>query len=622
MGRTDSVGSTPFDEGDHSNAYNGDDQGDGHDGDSGVLIPRRRNGRRGGWGSSSSDSEEDRRQNTAAKMNGGTKKDGSAGIAVTESGNNNTSSTMNRTDRAPSSQEGSASVSATGTAAAAEEDDKEKEENEPKSRHQQQQQQKHQPRDRLEQMMETTLGRSTGQQWPKRRPSKTMSRTTRQATHPPPPQPPSSSSSSMQPKPKYQQTRSRRRRATSNTAGGGGHLQGDHDDDSIEDGLVVSSIIPDAASCVAPFHGPLPVSLAFGCSSEGLPAVPAGDEAFAAKGSRARDERKLSLNDLAAVRGISVKQQQSLPKDRSPNRQNQPPSHKLASGVPVTSWDSANGRDAASGSNGVAANGEGRTGNDLVIPNGTFGVSSSTGVGTSQPVDRAELGRTFQHQAQPPHPLKHGSSAYAEASATPGGRVADGPDSMGISGISMALPWSRRQAPTSSCNVGGAAVGAGSNRRRLRREQTRAAAAAVGESGVAGSNWGGSDGAATNVAAQGWGERSHGADDVELRGRVGEDRPMAHGVGTDAAEEMIVVASAVGAGRTDEGEREARFGSLANLKARMGVRYQQQQQQQQPAAAAAAAASGVGGVARGERNARESTGKERGPQRTTPYHAF
>ncbi|CAM9924192.1 unnamed protein product, partial [Ectocarpus sp. 8 AP-2014] len=604
VGRTDSVGSTPFDDGDHGgNVHNGDDQGDGDDGDSGVLIPRCRNGRRGGWGSSSSDSEEDCRKNTAANMNGGgAKDDGPAGIAVIDSGNINTSST----------QGGSASVSATGSAAAAEEDDKEKQE---KSRHQKQQQQQHQPRERLEQMMETTLGRSTGQQWPKRRPSKTMSRTTRQTTHPPPPQPPlSSSSSSLQPKPKYQQTRSRRRRAPSNTAGGGGgHLQGDHDDDSIEDGLVVSSIIPDAAaSCVAPFHGPLPVSLAFGCSSGGLLAVPAGDDAFVAKGSRARDERNLSLNVLAAVRGISVKQQQPLPKGRSPNPQNQPPSDSVApssagfagnsaSGVPVTTWDGASGGDAAGGSG--LPNGEGRTGNDLVIPNGPLAVSSSTGVG-----------RTFQHQAQPPHPLKHGSSAYAEASTTPAGRVADGPDSMGISGTSVALPWSRRQAPTSSCNAGGA-IGAGANRRRLRREQTRAAAAG----GVAGSNWG-SDAVTTNVAAQGWGERSHGGDDVELRGRVGEDRPpMAHGAGTDAAE-MIVVASAVGAGRADEGEqREARFGSLANLKARMGVRYQQQQQQQQPAEAAAA--SGGDGVASGERNTQQSAGKDRGPQRT-PYQAF
>ncbi|CAM9483359.1 unnamed protein product [Ectocarpus sp. 4 AP-2014] len=600
VGRADSVGSTPFEDGDHGDVHNGDDQGDGDDGDSGVLIPRCRNGRRGGWGSSSSDSEEDCRQNTAAKMNGGgTKKDGPAGNAVIESGNINTRSTQRR----------SAPVSATGTAAAAEEDDKEKQE---KSRHQKQQQQhQHQPRDRLEQMMETTLGRSTGQQWPKRRPSKTMSRTTRQTTHPPPPQPPSSSSSSLQPKPKYQQIRSRRRRVPSNTAGGGGQLQGDHDDDSIEDGLVVSSIIPDAASCVAPFHGPLPVSLAFGCSSDGLLAVPAGDDAFAAKGSRARDERNSSLNDLAAVRGISVKQQQPLPTDRSPNPQNQPPFDSVApssagfagnsaSVVPVTTWDGASGGDAAGGSG--LSNCEGRTGDDLVTRNGPLAVSSST-----------EVGRTFQHQAQPPHPLKHGSSAYAEASATPAGRVADGPDSMGISGTSVALPWSRRQAPTSSCNAGGA-VGAGANRRRLRRKQTRAAAAG----GVAGSNWG-SDAATTNVAAQGWGERSHGGDDVELRGRVGEDRPpMAHGVGTDAAE-MIVVASAVGAGRADEGEqREARFGSLANLKARMGVRYQQQQQQP----AEAAAASGGVGVASGERNTQESAGKDRGPQRTTPYQAF
>ncbi|CAM9373236.1 unnamed protein product, partial [Ectocarpus sp. 13 AM-2016] len=604
VGRTDGVGSTPFEDGDHGDVNNGDDQGDGDDGDSGVLVPRCRNGRRAGWGSSSSDSEEDCRQNTAANMNGGgTKKDGPAGIAVTESGNFSTSST----------QRGSAPVSATGAAGAAEEDDKEKQE---KSRHQKQQQQ-HQPRDRLEQMMETTLGRSTGQQWPKRRPSKTMSRTTRQTIHPPPPQPPPSSSSSLQPKPKYQQTRSRRRRVPSNTAGGGdGHLQGDHDDDSIEDGLVVSSIIPDAASCVAPFHGPLPVSLAFGCSSDGLLAVPAGDDTFAAKGSRARDERNLSLNDLAAVRGISVKQQQQpLPKDRSPNPQNQPPSDSvasssagfagnLASGVPVTTWDGASGGDAAGGSG--LPNGDGRTGDDLGTPNGPLAVSSSTGVG-----------RTFQHQAQPPHPLKHGSSAYAEASATPAGRVADGPDSMGISGTSVALPWGRRQAPASSCNAGGA-VGAGANRRRSRREQARAAAA--GE--VAGSNWG-SDAVNTNVSAQGWGERSYGGDEVELRGRVGEGRPsMAHSAGTDAAE-MIVVASAVGAGRADEGEqREARFGSLANLKARMGVRYQQQQQQQQQQPAQAAAASGGGGVASGERNTQQSAGKDRGPQRTIPYQAF
>ncbi|CAN0192098.1 unnamed protein product, partial [Ectocarpus sp. 12 AP-2014] len=70
VGRTDSVGSTPFeDDGDHGDVHNGDDQGDGDDGDSGVLVPRRKNGRRGGWGSSSSDSDEDCRQNTAAKMN-------------------------------------------------------------------------------------------------------------------------------------------------------------------------------------------------------------------------------------------------------------------------------------------------------------------------------------------------------------------------------------------------------------------------------------------------------------------------------------------------------------------------------------------------------------------------
>ncbi|CAN0192162.1 unnamed protein product, partial [Ectocarpus sp. 12 AP-2014] len=131
------------------------------------------------------------------------------------------------------------------------------------------------------------------------------------------------------------------------------------------------------------------VSLAFGCSSDGLLAVPAGDDAFAAKGSRARDEINLSLNDLAAVRGISVKQQQPLPKDRSPNPQNQPPSDSAASSsagfagnsasrVPVTTWDGASGGDAAGGSG--LRNGQGRTDDDLVKPNGPLVGSSSTGV--------------------------------------------------------------------------------------------------------------------------------------------------------------------------------------------------------------------------------------------------
>lgn len=685
-----------------------------------MLIPRGGSavgigGRRGGWGSSS---DSDGCDHYATRTTGEELDDDDSASNATTVESGISSSIVHRTSRVPSSSSQLAPTSSASTpnkSAAA-----------TKERQQQQQ-----PRDRLEQMIETPVGGATGQ-WPKRRPSKTTSRTSR--TRQPNYQPP--------------QPSRRRRRAQPDTAGvlRGEDLlvdfnaataataatagtapvasvehcvtqaPGDHDDDSIEDGLIVSSIFPSkfvgvgddgratvgrkegvrggagvaAASCVrpsagqttsvivAPFHGPLPVSLAFGSSSDALPMVPVTGETSIVDGSSgARGGKSDLFDDLTAVRGISVGQHAQSKDANHNNPHNQPPTirEKTGSGssiaansaavFPISTWEGAV-------SGGGIDNGsrvEGGAANDSAILTGKAGgattssASSAGAVGGSR-ADRAD-GRSFNHppeprraprlepaataataasaagvvvhrdhHAQPPHPLKHGLASSAETTTQQSAKTIDrtgvgGGYSMGISGTGVALPWrnSRRQAPTTTSSLTsstGAGGGAGANRRRFRREQIRASA--VGEGGVAGLNWGSDGGATATKGGGSVGGGGGGAVDSELRGGAGEDNRQ--GAIADPEKGMVLVASAVvvgggGGGAGGEGGCGARSGStkgwraagdsLANLKARMGVRHQQN-----PPVAAAAAA----GVASGKKNAAEGGGKDRGPPHHIPYQTF
>lgn len=614
--------------------------------------------------------------------------------------------------------------------------------------------QQQQPRDRLEQMIETTVGGATGQ-WPKRRPSKATSRT-RQPTSYQPPQP------------------SRRRRAqpdTSRVPLGGEDLlvdfnsttataaagaasvaavehgltqkaSGDHDDDSIEDGLVVSSVFPRkfvgggddgqttvggcgegvrrgtgitaASSCVrpsagqttsvivAPFHGPVPVSLAFGSGSDAFPMVPVTDETSSVvDGSSSTGARSKGVlfDDLTTVRGISVGQN-AVSKGGNHNPHNQPSTpnrEPIGSGsvvansatvFPISTWDGSGRTGAADGSgndNGFRI--EGEVGSDSAILTGKSGdaTTSSSGRGGGSRADRAE-GRSCNHtpeprraprsepaataggpgvvykdhHAQPPHPLKHGltsaeATAQQQSSKSSSGRIGVG--SYSISGTGVSLPWrnnSRRQAPTTTSLISTGGGGAGANRRRLRREQTRTSAFGEG-GGTAGLNWS-SDGVNTTATTKGvvgnvgatstneaslvipnrWGERLHGGGVGGAGGASGgvvESEPRSEGACEDNRqgavadpEGMVLVASAVvvgGSGAGGDGGTVACSGttkgwraagdSLANLKARMGVK-----NQQHPPVAAAAAAGVVGG----KRNAAEGVAKDRGPPHHIPHQTF
>lgn len=620
---------------------------DKEDDDHGVLIPR--GGTRvGGWGSpSDSDGMSDTLY--ATKVVGEPKNGDSPGNAVRESG-------------ARSSSRVTSTYASTAKAAAA-----------PKAEERLQQQ----PKDRLEQMMDTTVGGAPGQ-WSNRRPSKTMSRTHQATTFQSSPHQSLSSSLQQQEEKskEQQQARSRRRRASSDAACGGFQSQEDRDDDSFEDGLVISSAFPSrlagggggagagcvsgggggggggitaggrgervegqtvAAVVVAPFHGPLPVSLAFGSGPEALPSVPAiGD------GRNGKKRSNAPITDLAAVRGVSI-QQPAQPKghrSQNDNHNKQPPSNRdppgfgsAASSAEVgstTTWDGVvTGRSAVAGGGGAGHGARiergARNNSDTSVGTACVGLPApSAGAGAGFPLDATE------------------SSASHPAGTFPNGRNVDGDFSMGISGTGVALPWrksSRRHAPTASVAAAGASAGGGENRRRMRREQARTSAN-PGVGGIAGLTWG-DDGVnvdpdiskvSRTITDRFEGERRHrggggGSGDVnEIRVGPDEDRPVA-GAGVHAEE--AEAGNAGGSGARAEEEMGARSGSttkgwraagdsLAHLKARMGVRHRQH-----PATAAEASASAArgGGAAGVEGNATEGMGDDRGPHHI-PYHAF
>lgn len=746
VGSTNSTGSRPFDR-DNDSIAGGDDDDD----DIGVLVPRGGSavgigGRRGGWGSSSDSDGCDRfATRTTRELND----DDSASNATVKG--DISSSMAHRTNRVPSSLSlaapTSASASQKSAAAAAKE------------------RQKQPPRDRLEQMIETTVGGAIGQ-WPKRRPSKTTSRT-RQHPLCQPQQPsrrraqPDTTGLSLRGEDILVDFSSAATTAAGTVASAATTehcisqmVPGDHDDDSIEDGLIVSSVFPSkfsgggddgrapvgrgggvrggagvtaASSCVrpparqttsmnvAPFHGPVTASLAFGSGSDALPMVPATDETSSivdGRTSGSRDEKGRSSDDLTAVRGISVRQH-AASKDGNHNPHNQPsPTNGERTGCgdvattnsatvfPMSTWGGSGGRGAVFGSdidNSFRIEGEASNASALFTgkTGGVIYISSSGGAGENR-TDRAE-GISYNHppeprraprpkppapagagaagavnkdhHAQPPHPLKHClTSAETAAQQQPSSSKSLTSHSMGISGTGVALPWrsnSRRQAPTTTTSL--SSTSGGTNRRRSRHEQNRTSAVGEGGGTVA-LDWG-TDGGHTTTSTKGgggnvgdststnvtslvipnrWGDRLHGAGGGGgggggASGGTVESEPRSGGAGdvkrgaVEDPEGMVLVASAVaawggggsGAGRgggsgarsgTTKGWRAA-GDSLANLNARMGVRYQQNL----PGAAAAASGSplaAVGEVVGGKRNANESMAKDRGLPHHIPSQTF
>lgn len=405
-----------------------------------------------------------------------------------------------------------------------------------------------------------------------------------------------------------------------------------------------SSAQPSAAqktSLVAPFHGPLPSSFAFGSSScDTLPAgsLPSGDSGATDKAGAKKD----LLNEITFAEGVSVGQ----PNSKHHNPHNQPRTSrdtarsgvcgmKTAAVFPVSTWEDPNGREAAGGNGADPGTGSqgGIAGNDSAAGKSITAASLVAG-GSGTRADRGD-GRSGKPPSQP---LKHGLGSVETTkpqAAVTTGRAAAGGYNMGVSGTGVALPWrnnsnNRRQAPAaSSATIAGAGGGAGANRRRMRREQTLARAA--GEWGVALPKWGSdttpgslcASSFATNapseaslVTSQRWaggGGRGSASgegvgDNKELpRGGAGEERS---GAVADLDGMILVTSAVVGEGGGGAGEEEeqgtgwrAAGDSLANLKARM-------RHQQHPAA------GNNGGLAGGKRNA-----GDRGPHHI-PYQAF
>lgn len=443
----------------------------------------------------------------------------------------------------------------------------------------------------------TTKNARAAKQLPKRRPSMEYSRQTSERVGP------------------------RRRRVSLDSSAPAvvSQEQGDHDEEGVEAGLIITSArcpvyegshkagaVPaggdfgsDGArppveqtnpDAIAPFHGPVPASFSHGsggrkCSNDKMGSGGANDVFLGIPGTQ---------------QGFKVFQQRLRP--AAGNQAQYPPPRDTpqagaatssAKVVPIVTWGSVDGTRGPGRSKGTGNNTKGGGDDEVSIRSaerdgeiyddgrgdaGYFDHHLENHTPRLEPTTSAMIAdRKIDHHVHPPPPLRadvapvtlNASAAEstntttANAAATTSGRVSAAAGySKSVSGTSVPLPSRDRRQGSMPLGTGGG-TRAGANRRRVRREQTRA-----------------TDGSATSdgsrlsvsaimdvvVSATANGGTSANASTADLEGMA----VVASGMGGTGGRRST--GGGVGPRSSSVGGWRTAGGSLANLKARMGVK--------------------------------------------------